>query len=186
MVSGGRRLYLLYGTGKLKDILEALERIQGYIKVNSVYLVTLLKMVGITYVAEFASESARTQGTVPLETRLKYSGSCPFWYQYAHSAGAFGDIGDIFWDEEMEEMGSQERGPVGPGSAVCRSPGMGRRTCLRRFGGGQGQALVGNRPQAGDGTPAGGRRGQRQGRTRRCRTWDFRMKWRGFSSFWMM
>ena len=55
MVMAAGAFIFFYGTGKLKDILEALERIQGYIKVNSVYLVTLLKMVGITYVAEFAS-----------------------------------------------------------------------------------------------------------------------------------
>ena len=55
MVMAAGAFIFFYGTVKLKDILEALERIQGYIKVNSVYLVTLLKMVGITYVAEFAS-----------------------------------------------------------------------------------------------------------------------------------
>ena len=51
MVMAAGALIFFYGTGKLKDILEALERIQGYIKVNSVYLVTLIKIVGITYVA---------------------------------------------------------------------------------------------------------------------------------------
>ena len=48
MVMAAGAFIFFYGTVKLKDILEALERIQGYIKVNSVYLVTLLKMVGIT------------------------------------------------------------------------------------------------------------------------------------------
>lgn len=160
MVMAAGAFIFFYGTGKLKDILEALERIQGYIKVNSVYLVTLLKMVGITYVAEFASGICKDAGYGSLETRLKYSGSCPFWVSVCPFCWRFLGHWRHFWDEEMEEMGSQERGPVGPGSAVCRSPGMGRRTCLRRFGGGTGDRHwrgTGPRPGMGHQRSAGGR-----------------------------
>ena len=135
MVMAAGAFIFFYGTGKLKDILEALERI-------------------------LHPESARTQGTVPWETRLKYSGSCPFWVSVCPFCWRFLGHWRHFWDEETEEMGSQERGPVGPGSAVCRSPGMGRRTCLWRFGGGTGDRHwrgTGPRPGMGRKRGAGGR-----------------------------
>mgnify|MGYP000016274323 FL=1 len=74
MVMAAGAFIFFYGTGKLKDILEALERIQGYIKVNSVYLVTLLKMVGITYVAEFASGICKDAGFGALGGQIEIFG----------------------------------------------------------------------------------------------------------------
>lgn len=63
-----------YSTGKLGAILDALEQIQGYIKVNSVYLVTLLKMIGITYVAEFASGICKDAGYGSLGSQIEIFG----------------------------------------------------------------------------------------------------------------
>ena len=40
-----------YGVGKLTTILDTIKQVQSYIKINSVYLSTLIKMIGITYVA---------------------------------------------------------------------------------------------------------------------------------------
>ena len=74
MVMAAGAFIFFYGTGKLKDILEALERIQGYIKVNSVYLVTLLKMVGITYVAEFVSGICKDAGYGSLGNQIEIFG----------------------------------------------------------------------------------------------------------------
>ena len=74
MVMAAGAFIFFYGTGKLKDILEARERIQGYIKVNSVYLVTLLKMVGITYVAEFACGICKDAGYGSLGNQIEIFG----------------------------------------------------------------------------------------------------------------
>lgn len=63
-----------YSTGKLRGILDALEQIQGYIKINSVYLVTLLKMIGITYVAEFASGICKDAGYGFLGSQIEIFG----------------------------------------------------------------------------------------------------------------
>lgn len=63
-----------YGTGKLKAILETLEQIQSYIKINSVYLVTLMKMIGITYVAEFASGICKDAGYGSLGGQIEIFG----------------------------------------------------------------------------------------------------------------
>lgn len=135
MVMAAGAFIFFYGTGKLKDILEALERIQGYIKVNSVYLVTLLKMVGITYVAEFASGICKDAGYGSLGNQIEIFGKLSILgISMPILLALFGTL-ETFWDEKMDEMGSQERGSMGACGAVCRCPGMDRQPCLRRFGG---------------------------------------------------
>lgn len=74
MVIAAGFFIFFYGTGKLKAILDTLEQIQGYIKVNSVYLVTLLKMIGITYVAEFASGICKDSGYGSLGSQIEIFG----------------------------------------------------------------------------------------------------------------
>ena len=51
-----------YGTLRLKGILEGLQKIQDMIRINPVYLNTLLKMTGITYIVEFASGICKDAG----------------------------------------------------------------------------------------------------------------------------
>ena len=48
-----------YGAMKLAGILEALEKIESYIRIGRPYLEALLKMIGITYVTEFAAGMCR-------------------------------------------------------------------------------------------------------------------------------
>lgn len=74
MVMAAGFFIFFYGTGKLKAILEALEQIQGYIRINSVYLVTLFKMIGITYVAEFASGICKDAGYGSLGSQIEIFG----------------------------------------------------------------------------------------------------------------
>lgn len=73
-VREGRREYEIYITiasglcifffllTKLEVVIEALGRIQGYIRMDSKYVAILLKMIGITYVAEFSSNLCRDAG----------------------------------------------------------------------------------------------------------------------------
>lgn len=51
-----------YGVGKLTTILDTMKEIQSCIKINSVYLSTLVKMIGITYVSEFAAGICKDAG----------------------------------------------------------------------------------------------------------------------------
>jgi len=44
-----------YGVSKMESILDAMRKIQEFVKINHVYLSTLIKMIGITYIAEFCS-----------------------------------------------------------------------------------------------------------------------------------
>lgn len=51
-----------YGVSKMGSILDALERVQAMIRINPVYLTTLVKMTGITYIAEFAAGICKDAG----------------------------------------------------------------------------------------------------------------------------
>ena len=51
-----------YGTLRLKGILEGLQKIQNLIRINPVYLNTLLKMLGITYVGQFSAGICKDAG----------------------------------------------------------------------------------------------------------------------------
>lgn len=47
---------------KLEIVIEAIEKMQGYIKIDSKYTAILMKMIGITYVAEFSSNLCKDAG----------------------------------------------------------------------------------------------------------------------------
>jgi stage III sporulation protein AD len=63
-----------YGVGKLSTILDTMKEIQSYIKINSVYLSTLVKMIGITYIAEFASGICKDAGFGAVGTQIEIFG----------------------------------------------------------------------------------------------------------------
>ena len=49
-------------------------RIEEYIKINNVYLTTLLKMIGITYIAEFSAGICKDAGYGALGTQIEIFG----------------------------------------------------------------------------------------------------------------
>ncbi|EXG88319.1 stage III sporulation protein AD [Clostridium sp. ASBs410] len=63
-----------YGIGKLTTILDTMKEIQTYIKINSVYLTTLVKMIGITYIAEFAAGICKDAGYGAVGTQIEIFG----------------------------------------------------------------------------------------------------------------
>ena len=67
-------LFMRSAAGRLEVILDAMERMRGYIRVDSAYLGTLLKMIGITYVAEFASGICRDAGYGALGNQIQILG----------------------------------------------------------------------------------------------------------------
>ena len=48
--------------GRLEIVIGAIEKIQSYIKIDARYLGILMKMIGITYVAEFSSNLCKDAG----------------------------------------------------------------------------------------------------------------------------
>lgn len=63
-----------YGLLKLETILEAARKIQEYINVNPVYLTVLVKMIGIAYIAEFASGICKDAGYSSISAQIEIFG----------------------------------------------------------------------------------------------------------------
>lgn len=67
-------LIFFYGLGKLTSILDTMKEIQSYIKINNIYLSTLIKMIGITYIAEFAAGICKDAGYGAVGTQIEIFG----------------------------------------------------------------------------------------------------------------
>lgn len=63
-----------YGVRKLEVILDAMKRIQNMIRINGVYLATLLKITGMTYIAEFASGICKDAGYGAIGSQIEIFG----------------------------------------------------------------------------------------------------------------
>lgn len=64
----------LYGLGKMEVILDTLAQIRDSIRIESIYLDMLLRMIGIAYVAEFASGICRDAGYGALGSQIEIFG----------------------------------------------------------------------------------------------------------------
>ena len=62
IVIGGCILIFYFSVNRLFVVFSAIEEIQSYIKISSTYLNTLIKIIGITYIAEFASGICKDAG----------------------------------------------------------------------------------------------------------------------------
>ena len=60
--------------GHLETLIETMRRISSYINVDSVYLSTLLKMLGITYVSEFSSSICKDAGYQTIAGQIEIFG----------------------------------------------------------------------------------------------------------------
>lgn len=63
-----------YGVSKLESIMDAMKQLQEFIHINKVYLTTLLKMVGITYIAEFSSGICKDAGYGAIGSQIEIFG----------------------------------------------------------------------------------------------------------------
>jgi stage III sporulation protein AD len=55
-------IIMLLGIGKLEVILATINRLQSYIKISKAYISILIKIVGITYITEFAASLCKDSG----------------------------------------------------------------------------------------------------------------------------
>lgn len=62
------------GMSRLEVIIDGINRIQSYIEINPVYLSILLKIVGITYIAEFASSLCKDAGHGAISSQIELVG----------------------------------------------------------------------------------------------------------------
>lgn len=63
-----------YGVTKLKTVIETIRQVQAYIRLNRMYLEALLKMIGITYIAEFSSGICKDAGYSSLGSQIEIFG----------------------------------------------------------------------------------------------------------------
>mgnify|MGYP002507960239 CR=1 FL=1 len=74
LAAAGGCLIFFYGVGKLETILDAMRQIQEMVRINRIYLTTLLKITGITYIAEFASGICRDAGYGAIGSQIEIFG----------------------------------------------------------------------------------------------------------------
>jgi stage III sporulation protein AD len=67
-------LFFFFGTGQLRMILDGLKTLEGYLDIHPIYIRTLIKMIGITYVAEFASGICKDGGFGALGNQIEIFG----------------------------------------------------------------------------------------------------------------
>lgn len=67
-------LIFFYSAGRLGGILSVMEQIQIYFPVNEIYVRTLLKIVGVSYIAEFASHVCRDAGYGAVGSQIEIFG----------------------------------------------------------------------------------------------------------------
>ena len=70
----GCLMIFLFGISKLEVILTAIGRLEGYLGAGSEYLPILLRIVGITYLAEFASDLCRDAGFSAVAGQVELAG----------------------------------------------------------------------------------------------------------------
>lgn len=63
-----------YALSKLEAVVETLKRVQSYIQIDPVYLGVLMKMIGITYITEFASGICKDAGYGSLGGQIEIFG----------------------------------------------------------------------------------------------------------------
>ena len=67
-------LIFFYSAGRLGGILSVMEQIQTYFPVNEIYVRTLLKIVGVSYIAGFASHVCRDAGYGAVGSQIEIFG----------------------------------------------------------------------------------------------------------------
>ncbi|MCI8464858.1 MAG: stage III sporulation protein AD [Lachnospiraceae bacterium] len=74
VVFGAGILIFFYAFGKLSEIVEAVEELSGQAAIEEKYLRILLKMLGISYVSEFAASLCRDGGYASVAGQIELFG----------------------------------------------------------------------------------------------------------------
>ena len=70
----GCLILFLYGIHKLELILSSLGTLQNYIAISDTYIFILLKIIGITYIAEFSSDLCKDAGYGAIAGQIEFVG----------------------------------------------------------------------------------------------------------------
>lgn len=67
-------LIFYFSMGKIQGILSALDKIQSYLTVDTEYITILLKIIGVTYLAELASNLCKDSGHAAIGNQIELAG----------------------------------------------------------------------------------------------------------------
>jgi len=67
-------IIIFYGVGKLEAVIDTITVIQSYIPLDTVYIGTLIKMIGITYLTEFAAGICKDTGYQSVSGQIEVFG----------------------------------------------------------------------------------------------------------------
>ena len=65
---------LAFAVGKFSYLYESLKKIQQYVPVDTTYMNILMKMIGITYVADFAAGICKDAGYGAISSQIEFFG----------------------------------------------------------------------------------------------------------------
>ncbi len=64
----------LFLIGKVMEIVPIIEKLAISSNVNMIYLATILKVIGVAYIAEFASQITKDAGQASIATKIELAG----------------------------------------------------------------------------------------------------------------
>lgn len=75
LLSIGACLFIVsFIIGRLGNVLDSIDRITGYININMEYILILLKMLGISYICEFATNICKDAGYGAIASHIELAG----------------------------------------------------------------------------------------------------------------
>ena len=75
LLSIGACLFIVsFIIGRLGNVLDSIDRITGYININMEYISILLKMLGISYICEFATDICKDAGYGAIASHIELAG----------------------------------------------------------------------------------------------------------------
>lgn len=72
-IAGGMLIFSL-GISKVESIMDTIATLKTYLSINSTYIGLLIKMLGITYIAEFASNLCKDAGYASIPNQIEMVG----------------------------------------------------------------------------------------------------------------
>lgn len=72
-IAGGMLIFSL-GISKVESIMDTIATLKTYLSINSTYIGLLIKMLGITYIAEFASNLCKDAGYASISNQIEMVG----------------------------------------------------------------------------------------------------------------
>ena len=70
----GMLMIAVYSVGKLSGIMALLEKMTSYVNIHENYITVLLKIIGITYIAEFSADICRDAGHAAVGNQIEIFG----------------------------------------------------------------------------------------------------------------